>query len=230
MSRHVFRIERGFFGLSLTPPASTDPCAATIAEYSDFGCQITDGALNASPNTTAETIPATWCEPEEQITNVGRTSFSVDLGYLQDPDIVDGLSQFLFEHDAEVAYFYMGMAGDDPPKAIGELRLQSGTIGGPGRATLTATVSLPVTGKPSVCFGNASDSEPVDGNNVSAAFTAATGVAPSSFANLAAIGADPTVGDGNLTGFTFDSDEYVLLGDDSDAHYDGAIWVAGPMP
>lgn len=229
MSRHVFRIEKGYFGLSLVPPANTDPCAATVSEYTDFGCQITDGALNASPNVTTETVPATWCEPEETISNVGKTSYTLDLGYLQDPDVVDGLSQFLFEHDAEVAYFYMGMDGDDPPKAIGEVRIASGTIGGAGRTTLTATVSLPVTGKPSVCFGNAGGSDPIDGNNVSATFASATGVDPGTLADLTAAGADPTVGDGNLTTYTFGSGEYVVLGDASQAHYTGGAWASGPM-
>lgn len=230
MSRHIFRIEKGFFGLSLTDPGVTDPCAATVAAYGDYGCQITDGALNASPNSSTETVPATWCEPEETITNVGKTSYSLDLGYLQDPDIVDGISQFLFENDTAEAWFYMGMDGDDPPKAVGKLTLQSGTIGGPGRTTLTATVSLPVNGKPSVCFGNATASDPVDGFNVSATFAAATGVAPASLGDLTAAGADATVGDGVLTGFTFATGEYVILGDASQAHYTGGAWASGVMP
>jgi len=92
---------------------------------------------------------------------VGATSYELTISYLQDPDVVDGLSQFLFEHDAEVAWFYMGLAGADPPKAIGKIRLVSGAIGGEGRVTLTAEATLPVEGKPSVCFGNATASAPV---------------------------------------------------------------------
>lgn len=154
MPSHVFKIENGTFGLSITDPAVADPCAALATAYDAFSCQITSGALTASPNVTDETIPATWCDPEQTSPNVGATSYSLDLTYLQDPDLVDGLSQFLFEHDTEVAYFFMGLAGDDPPKATGRIRVVAGAIGGEARVALTASVSLPVDGKPSVCFGD----------------------------------------------------------------------------
>ena len=81
----------------------------------------------------------------------------LEISYLQDPDLVDGLSRFLFEHDADVAWFFMGLAGDNPPKAVGKVRLTSGAIGGEGRVTLTADATLPCDGKPIVCFGDDDD-------------------------------------------------------------------------
>lgn len=163
MPGHIFKIEDGRFGLSLTAPSPTPAtvCAATIASYEAFTCQITNGALTASPNVTQETTPATWCDAEVTTPLVGQTSYSLEISYLQDPDVVDGLSQFLFEHDAELAYFYMGLDGDDPPKATGQIRLVSGEIGGEGRVALIATASLPCESKPSVCFGNATTSVPI---------------------------------------------------------------------
>ena len=162
MPSHVFKIEAGTFGLTTTEPvAPADVCAALATGYTDFTCQITSGSLVASPNVSDETVPATWCDPEQTLPMVGATSYELQIAYLQDPDVVDGLSQFLFEHDAEVAWFYMGLAGADPPKAIGKIRLVSGAIGGEGRVTLTAEATLPVEGKPSVCFGNATASAPV---------------------------------------------------------------------
>jgi len=163
MPSHVFKIEQGTFGLSLTGPTvpPADVCAATSADYMDFTCQITSGALNASPNVSDETVPATWCDPEQTLPLVGATSYELALSYLQDPDVVDGLSQFLFEHDTELAYFFMGLDGDDPPKAVGLVRLVSGAIGGEGRTTLLADVTLPVEGKPEVCFGTLAASSPV---------------------------------------------------------------------
>lgn len=155
MPSHVFKIEDGKFGLSLTDPAVADACAATIADFDDFSCQITSGALTATPNVTQETIPATFCQPEQSTPSVGATTFALDLGYLQDPDVVDGLSQFLFENDTQKAWFFFGMDNDDPPKAVGVIRLVAGAIGGDARVALTATVSLPVDGKPDVCFGTA---------------------------------------------------------------------------
>lgn len=163
MPSHVFKIEQGHFGLSLVGPTvpPADVCAATSADYMDFTCQITSGALNASPNVTDETVPATWCDPEQTLPLVGATSYELALSYLQDPDVVDGLSQFLFEHDTELAYFFMGLDGDDPPKSVGLVRLVSGAIGGEGRVTLVSDVTLPVEGKPEVCFGTVAASSPV---------------------------------------------------------------------
>jgi hypothetical protein len=163
MPSHVFKIEQGHFGLTLIEPtpAPLDVCAAVSLGYTDFTCQITSGALIASPNVSDETVPATWCDPEQTLPLVGATSYELQISYLQDPDVVDGLSQFLFEHDTELAYFFMGMDGDDPPKAIGLVRLVSGAIGGEGRTTLVADATLPVEGKPSVCFGTATASAPV---------------------------------------------------------------------
>ena len=162
MPSKVFKIEAGTFGLTLTEPtAPVTVCAAVSTAYDDFTCQITSGALVASPNVSDETVPATWCDPEQTLPQVAATSYALELSFLQDPDVVDGLSQFLFEHDTELAYFYMGLDGDDPPKATGQVRLVSGTIGGEARVTLVADVSLPCEGKPSVCFGNATTSSPV---------------------------------------------------------------------
>lgn len=163
MPKHVFKIENGVFGLTLAAPtpAPATVCAAVVTPYDAFTCQITSGALTASPNVTSETVAATWCDPEENIPKVGATSYSLELAYLQDPDVADGLSEFLFAHDAELAYFFMGMDGADPPKAIGKIRLVSGQIGGEARIALSATATLPCEEKPAVCFGNATTSVPI---------------------------------------------------------------------
>ena len=75
-----------------------------------------------------------------------------------------GLSRFLFEHDTEEAYFFLGLDGDNPPRAIGRLRVQSGAIGGAARTSLTATVSLPLSRKPQIEFGDATTSAVVPPN------------------------------------------------------------------
>jgi hypothetical protein len=53
-----------------------------------------------------------------------------------------------------------------------------------------------------------------------------------SFANLAALKADPTVGDGHYTGVAFNAGDYVTLQDKSLAHVTGtagsSVWTAGP--
>ena len=119
-------------------------------------CQTTSGALTAAQDTTTVDVPATFCQPARTIPQPAETSYSLDLSFLQDPNIAAGLSAYLFEHDTEEAYVLFGMSdntGTLPPKMIGRVRLVSGTIGGAARADLTADVSLPLTRKPQIMFG-----------------------------------------------------------------------------
>lgn len=159
MPTTVFKIEDGDFGLALSEPTNADDVTlATIADYTDFACQMTSGSLEASPNLTTETIPATGCQAEQTVTSVGITSYNLVLGHLQDPNVAAGLSRFLFENDTSIAWFYFGMDGDDPPKAIGQLRVVAATIGGSMRTTLQASVTLPLEAKPSIEFGDSTTS------------------------------------------------------------------------
>lgn len=218
MPSHVFQIETGQFGLQLVgtsdPPEWQTPGGvaldtATIAEYTDFTCQLTSGALTASPNTTDETTPATFCEPEKTTTKVGVTSYTVDVTFLQDPDLVQGLNRYLFQNDTLLAYFYLGLDGASPPKTGGRVRLIAGTIGGEARVTLTADLSLPCEQKPDVEFGDATTSEVVAGATVMATefvagtpgtVTPANATEPSTFAELTA--AAPPVAANPVTAWT----------------------------
>lgn len=231
MPATIFQIERGKFGLSLTDPGVSDACAATVGDYTDFSCQVTSGALTASANIGQNTVPATFCDPEQNIPNVGATDYSLDLTFLQDPNVVAGLSRFLFEHDTAEVWWFFGMDGDDPPKAIGTARLTAGTLGGDARSNLTATVSLAVVGKPEVCFGDATSSAVVGGNDLSSQYAGAAALA-----DLATLKADATYGDtgtaapyngGTGTEPAFSSGTYITLADASTAHWTGSAWAAG---
>jgi hypothetical protein len=179
MATHVFQIETGKFGLSVVDTADTgylsewqspngvDVETAVIANYvsgslGDFSCQISSGALSASPNTTTDSTPATFCSPEETTTSVGVTSYTLDVTFMQDPDLMNGLNRYLFEHDTEELYFYLGLNADLAPKAIGRLRCIAGTIGGDARTKLTATLSLPLSRKPDVLFGAGASTVPIE--------------------------------------------------------------------
>ena len=236
MSKHVFKIEQGKFGISLTDPAVTDACSATIADFSDFTCQITVGALNASPNVTDETVPATWCDPESSTPVVAETSFEIGISYLQDPDLVAGLSRTLFEHDTETAWLFMGLDGDNPPKTVAKVRLVSGTIGGEARVTLVADATFPCDGKPLVCFGNETDSESVGGATPATGATAGTpgtwtpagSTPPASVAALTA-GTPNAVVASPATAWT--AGQYVQTGTagvPGQAHWSGAAWASAP--
>lgn len=157
MPKTVLKIESAHIGFSLTDPGLTVD-VADIEDYTEFSCQVTEARLTASPNVSTETIPSTGCEPAETVPQVGATSYSLVLGYLQDPNVAAGLSRFLYENDASLVYFYMGLDDDNPPKAIGVVRATSGDIGGTMRTTLQASVTLPCESKPSIEFGNTTTS------------------------------------------------------------------------
>lgn len=176
----IFQIEQGEIGLALVDKAAVgylDSWQAptgktvdlvTLADYdtgsAGWTCQTTAGALTASANTTTQDIPATFCAPARSTPQPGETSYSVDLSFLQDPNVAAGLSAYLYEHDTLEAYVYFGMDNSNPPRMIGRVRLAAGTVGGDARATLTADVSLPLTRRPDIEFGDATTSRIVLGS------------------------------------------------------------------
>jgi len=180
MASNVFKIEDGVLALTLVDPAAVgyDPSwqapggkevfEVALTDYAttgqDLSCQTTSGALNASPNTTDDVTPASFCGPEVTVTNVGVTSYSLDCTILQDPNF-DAVSLYLFEFDTKEAYFYLGLAGDgNPPAAIGRCRVVAGAFGGDARVALTATLSLPVSQKPDIWGGNVTTNRVVKGD------------------------------------------------------------------
>jgi len=198
VSSHVFKIQNGVLAFTLVDTAAVGYLpewqtpggiavdTITLAAYTtanglDFSCSVTSGALTASPNTTDDTTPATFCEPEVTETTVGVTSFTLDATILQDPDL-DAASAYAYEHDTEEVYFLLGLDGVNPPKAAGRCRMVAGAFGGDARVTLTADLSLPVTRKPDIEFGNATTSRVVWGS----------GAAPVAPGGLAAAGAKTT--------------------------------------
>ena len=247
---NVFNIEQGKFALALV--GASDPGTwqgpggetletAVLSDYTtgtgiDFSCQVNSGAINASPNTTPRTTAATFCEPEVTTTSVGVTSYTLDATILQDPHIAAGISRFLFEHDTKLSYFYLGLDEENPPKAIGKVRVIAGSFGGDARTDLTATLSLPIETKPDIEFGDATTSVVVEGGTGAATVTP-TGVTPGtpgSFtpggstapANLTALQGMGALGESTV----WSSGQYVLLGDSSHAHWDGDSWVTGNAP
>lgn len=178
----LFKITDGVFGLTLVDKTAVGyldswqaPDGATvddavIADYEGVGgvsfqCQTTSSALTASANTTDDTTPATMCSAEITTTLVGVTSYSLDATILQDPNVSDGISAYLFEHDTKEAFFYLGLDGDHvPPAAIGRCTISAGAIGGEARVTLTADVSLPVSRKPDLWVGTATTNRVIMGD------------------------------------------------------------------
>lgn len=167
----IIEIEDGAFALAVVnkaavgytdawqAPGGKQANAVLASDYATDGggwrCQVTKGVITSSASTTTKTKPATFCSPAEEVPNPGKTTYSLDLSFLQDPTVKTGLSAFLFENDIKEAYFMVGLDGANPPKAIGRLVLQAGNFGGTAGDNLTADVSLRLSGKPDIAFGTA---------------------------------------------------------------------------
>ena len=157
-----FKIETGQFGLSLTDPGN--PVAdATIADYTDFSCVCTAGALISTGNLDSESVPGTFCSPGTTTNSPTATTYTLDLSVLQDPEetVLTGLADFLYTNDSgesgAPAYFYLGLAEDRAPKAIGSCWLTPMDFGGEARIVLTADLSLVVEGRPEIEYGVTAD-------------------------------------------------------------------------
>lgn len=166
-----FKIEAGVFALALVDPAAVGydetwqaPGGAgvdevTLAAYTDTGphwsCQIQTMTIDATANNNDETVEATWCEPAQTIPNPGATSYAINGTYVADAHVADSLQAFLYLHDTDECYFYMGLAGEEkPPAAIGRVRVIASSFGGAGRVTLTATLNaLPLSRRYDMWYG-----------------------------------------------------------------------------
>ncbi len=253
----IFQIEDGVVAFAIVDkaavgyvdswqaPGGVTADAAVVGDYDADGanwrCQVTSGALTASANTNDVEVPATFCQPAKTTPQPGETSYSLDLTFLQDPNLKTGLSRFLFEHDTEEAYFLLGGNSDDPPKAIGRVRLIAGTFLGEARTTLTSDASLPVSRKPDIAFGVAGDFDVVEGGG--AAEVAATGATAGTPGTITPAGAttpttlagmqsaSPPVVASPTTAWT--TGQYVQLpGTGTNAsgkvHWSGTAWAAAP--
>lgn len=179
MSRNIIQIESGRIGLAIVQrgavgyaetwqaPGGKTLANVSIADYhaqsGTWSCQIVDGALNATPDTTTIDVPATWCEAGQTIPSPGKTTYEFAGSFLQDINVKDGLNAFLFEFDTAEAYLYASFNGDQAPRFIGRCRITSGTMGGPARENLTSDFSLGLTTKPDVQFGTATDNRIITG-------------------------------------------------------------------
>lgn len=160
MTTTTFKITRGEFGLSLTDPGKA-VADATLADYTDFSCQVVGAVIRMSPNFSNEEVPGTFCVPPQQESAPAGTTYSLDVDALADPDAVAGLAAFLWENDSgesgTPAYFYLGLAQGAAPKAIGKVWLAPMDFGGEARTVLRADVSLALDGRPSIEFGTTAD-------------------------------------------------------------------------
>ena len=179
----IFQIEDGWLALTLVDTAAVGYDTAwqapggstvedvTIADYGspggvdDWACQVTRGELTASPNENSVDVPATFCAAGSTVPQPGATSFALEVEFLQDPIVSDGLSAYLFEHDTKEAFYALGLTAEgSPPTSIGRCRLVAGNFGGTARENLVSSLSLPVVRKPDNWYGTATAGKIVPGD------------------------------------------------------------------
>lgn len=179
MSRNIIQIESGRLGLSIVshgavgysslwqaPGGKVLPTVA-LSDYNansaSWSCQIVEGALNATADTTTIDIPATWCDAAESVPSPGKTAFEFAGNFLQDMNQPQGLNAFLFEFDTAEAYIYASFNGDQAPRFIGRTRITAGTMGGAARENLTSDFTLALTTKPDIEFGSPGNTRIITG-------------------------------------------------------------------
>jgi hypothetical protein len=169
-----FKITDGVLAFSVVDPAAVGYADAwqapggkavdvvTLADYTEadaqWSCQVSTATIDASADTTTESVEATWCAAAKTTPNPGETSFTINATFFQDVGEGGdtGLWAFLYANDTAEAFFYMGLGGDAaPPAAIGKCRITAATFGGAGQVSLTATLSCPVSRRYDAWIGSA---------------------------------------------------------------------------
>lgn len=143
MARVVKIIKNANVGFGPVPAAGTPIDPATLDDYS---CQVTEARVTATANTTD--VAATFCEPKSKIN--APSSFELTLAGLQDWGVADGLSEFLFAHDAENMAFGVFLDGVLDPSASGVCSIAAGDFGGVAGEPLTLSLTLPIQGYPEI--------------------------------------------------------------------------------
>jgi hypothetical protein len=98
---------------------------------------------------TPSVTSATWkgLEPTAVFTNVGSSTWMIDLAYAQDWETADSLSAYLFDNEgAEITLSFVPVSGGGTWSAT--VIIVPGAVGGAVDSYATATVSLPVQGRP----------------------------------------------------------------------------------
>ena len=154
MATHVFMIEDGKLFLSLVgdgdssdwlAPTGKEVDEVVAADYTtgggDFSCNVTRGvdpdAVDDDGDDPGHVLLSRGDHP-----GPGVTAYSLDVTGLQDVNVVNGISMFLFENDTKHAYFMLGLDGDDPPAP------SAGCRWWPGRSAATPA---PTSSSPSAC-------------------------------------------------------------------------------
>lgn len=134
--------------------------------------------------------------------------------YAQDWKTPNSLSQYLFNNEGNEVNMTFKPELNDGPSFTAPILIVPGAIGGAVNAVSVASVSLPCAEKPSLVPASVPSTEATAGTPGSF-----DGDTPADLAAMAGITANPA------TAWT--TGQYVVLGDASNAYWNGTDWVAG---
>lgn len=101
------------------------------------------------PSTSAQTWKG--LTPSATFTDMPTATWACTLAYAQDWTTPDSLSQYLHEHEGEsVEASFTPKVGSGQPSVSATLIITPGSIGGAVDAFATATVTVGVSGKPTI--------------------------------------------------------------------------------
>jgi len=123
-------------------PIYLKDCVLSVAG-SDFEKAVS--SVSFTPSVTTATFKG--LEPTAVFTNVGSSTWMVDIAYAQDWETTGSLSAYLFANEgAEVTLTFEPVNGGSSWSA--DVIIVPGAVGGAVDSYAVATVSLPVQGRP----------------------------------------------------------------------------------
>lgn len=123
-------------------PIYLKDCVLSVAG-SDFEKAVSSASF--TPSVATATFKG--LEPTAVFTNVGSSTWMVDISYAQDWESAGSLSAYLYANEgAEVTLTFEPVAGGSSWSA--DVIIVPGAVGGAVDSYAVATVSLPVQGKP----------------------------------------------------------------------------------
>jgi hypothetical protein len=201
-----------------------------IVDGQTFSCQPTN--VNIAPEHTGgdeEPIEVLCGDTVSDAASATLTA-TLNMVAIQDFTNPQGLIGFAWKNDSQEKDFEWQPTEDPADTWTGKVTVQAITAGGDVAARLTTDVAWPIT---YLTLPVKLGGDVVIG---SGAITGVTAGTPGSFtpagsepANLAALKADPVVGDAGTSkpSTAWTTGQHVLLGDASQAHWDGTAWVVG---
>jgi len=124
-------------------PIYLKDCVLTVGGTDSFEKHVSNVTFTPSVST------ATWkgLNPDAVFTNVGSSTWTVDLSFAQDWETTNSLSQYLFNNEGdEVTLTFEPISGSSSWTA--QVILVPGAVGGAIDSFAEASVSLPVQGRP----------------------------------------------------------------------------------